>query len=137
MEEARKATFDLQNGRKGYIELWKWILQVSIADLNKNYRNLNVEFDLWKGESDCQKYVGEMVKYLKENGYTYKSEGAVVIDVSKEDDTFEVPPFMLLKSDGTTLYSTTDLATIWDRIKEYDPDKIIYVADKRQDLHFE
>lgn len=137
MEEARKATFDLQNGRRGYIELWKWILQVSIADLNKNYRNLNVEFDLWKGESDCQKYVGEMVKYLKENGYTYKSEGAVVIDVSKEDDTFEVPPFMLLKSDGATLYSTTDLATIWDRIKEYDPDKIIYVVDKRQDLHFE
>lgn len=137
MEEARKATFELQNGRKGYIALWKHILGVSVADLKQNYGNLNVEFDLWKGESDSQKYIDEMVNYLKENNYTYESEGAIVIDVSKEDDSYTIPPFILLKSDGATLYSTTDLATIWERIKEYDPNEIIYVVDKRQGLHFE
>lgn len=137
MEEARKATFALQSGKVGYIELWKKILEVSVADLKKNYGDLNVEFDLWKGESDCEKHIGEMVEYLNKNNYTYKSEGAVVIDVSKETDTHTVPPFMLLKSDGATLYSTTDLATIWERIKDYDPDKIIYVVDQRQEMHFE
>ncbi|WP_163191555.1 arginine--tRNA ligase [Clostridium thermarum] len=137
MEEARKATFELQNGKTGYIALWKHILAVSVADLKKNYSKLNVEFDLWKGESDSQKYIGDMVKSLKEQGYTYESEGALVIDVAKEDDSYTVPPFILLKSDGATLYSTTDLATILERVKEYDPDQIIYVVDKRQGLHFE
>jgi arginyl-tRNA synthetase len=137
MEAARKATFELQNGRRGYVALWKHILAVSVADLKKNYGKLEVEFDLWKGESDCQKYIGEMINYLKENNYTYESEGAVVIDVTKEGDTYEIPPFILVKSDGATLYSTTDLATIWERIKEYNPDQIIYVVDKRQSLHFE
>lgn len=137
MEEARKATFELQNGRKGYIALWKHILNVSVKDLKKNYGNLNVEFDLWKGESDCQKYIPEMVNFLKENNYTYESEGALVIDVAKESDTYTVPPIIILKSDGATLYSTTDLATIWERVRDYNPDAIIYVVDKRQGLHFE
>jgi arginyl-tRNA synthetase len=137
MEEARRVTYELQNGREGYIALWKHILGVSVTDLKKNYSKLNVEFDLWKGESDSQKYIGEMVNYLVENNYTYESEGATVIDVSKEDDTHTIPPFILLKSDGATLYSTTDLATIWERIKEYDPDEILYVVDKRQGMHFE
>lgn len=137
MEEARKATFKLQNGNKGYIALWRHILNVSVDDLRKNYGALNVEFDLWNGESDCQKYIDVMVNYLRENHYTYGSEGATVIDVAKEDDTYEIPPFILLKSDGATLYSTTDLATIWERIREYDPNEIVYVVDKRQGLHFE
>jgi arginyl-tRNA synthetase len=137
MEESRKATFELQNGRKGYVALWKHILQVSVTDLRKNYDQLNVNFDLWKGESDSQKYIDEMVMYLKENNYTYESEGATVIDVSKPEDTYTVPPFILIKSDGATLYSTTDLATILERVKEYEPDEIIYVVDKRQGLHFE
>jgi len=137
MEEARKATFELQNGRKGYIALWKHILAVSIKDLKRNYSELNVEFDLWKGESDSQKYINEMVNYLKDNNFAYESEGATVIDVSKEGDNYIVPPFILFKSDGATLYSTTDLATIWERIKKYDPDQIIYVVDKRQEMHFE
>lgn len=135
-EAARKATYELQNGRRGYVALWKHIFRVSVADLKKNYGKLNVEFDLWKGESDSQKYIGEMAKYLDDNHYTYKSEGATVIDVSKESDTHTVPPFILFKSDGATLYSTTDLATIWQRVKDYDPDKIIYVVDKRQEMHF-
>lgn len=137
MEEARNATFELQNGREGYIALWKQIIKVSVEDLKKNYGNLNVEFDLWKGESDCQKYIPKLVNYLKENNYTHESEGALVVDVAKEDDTYTLPPFIVLKSDGASLYSTTDLATIWERVNDYDPDAIIYVVDKRQGLHFE
>lgn len=137
MEEARKATFELQNGRRGYIALWKHILNVSVKDLKKNYGNLNVEFDLWKGESDCQKYIGELVDYLKKNNYAYESEGALVVDVSEEGDTHPMPPIIILKSDGSSLYSTTDLATIWERILDYNPDEIVYVVDKRQGLHFE
>lgn len=137
MEEARNATFELQNGREGYVALWKQIIKVSVADLKKNYGNLNVEFDLWKGESDCQKHIPKLVNYLKENNYTYESEGALVVDVAKEDDTYTVPPFIVLKSDGASLYSTTDLATIWERVNDYNPDAIIYVVDKRQGLHFE
>lgn len=137
MEEARRATFELQQGRAGYMALWRHILNVSVADLKKNYGNLNVEFDLWKGESDCQKYIGELVDYLKKNNYAYESEGALVVDVAREDDTHPVPPFIVLKSDGSSLYSTTDLATIWERIKDYNPDEIVYVVDKRQGLHFE
>lgn len=137
MEEARKATFELQNGRRGYIALWKHILNVSVKDLKKNYGNLNVEFDLWKGESDCQKYIGELVDYLKKNNYAYESEGALVVDVSEEGDTHPMPPIIILKSDGSSLYSTTDLATIWERISDYNPDEIVYVVDKRQGLHFE
>lgn len=137
MEEARKATFELQYGREGYIALWRHILNVSVADLKKNYGDLNVEFDLWKGESDSQRYIGEMVDYLKNNNYTHKSEGALVVDIAKETDTHTVPPCIILKSDGATLYSTTDLATMWERVRSYNPDQIIYVVDKRQDLHFE
>jgi arginyl-tRNA synthetase len=137
MEEARRATAELQSGKPGYIALWKHILNVSVADLKKNYGDLNVIFDLWLGESDSQKYIPDLVDYLNKNGYTYESEGALVVDVAKETDTYTVPPCMILKSDGATLYSTTDLATIWQRIKDYDPDQIIYVVDKRQGLHFE
>lgn len=137
MEEARKATYELQNNRRGYIALWKHILHISVEDLKKNYGQLNVEFDLWKGESDCQKYIDEMVQYMKDKGYPYESQGALVIDVAEPTDTYEIPPIILLKSDGATLYSTTDLATIWQRVLDYDPNEIIYVVDKRQGLHFE
>jgi arginyl-tRNA synthetase len=137
MEEARKATFELQKGHRGYMALWKHILNVSVADLKANYGNLNVEFDLWKGESDSQQYIDEVVAYLKNNGYTSESEGALIVDVSEETDTHTIPPFIVLKSDGASLYSTTDLATIWERVREYKPDEIIYVVDKRQGLHFE
>ena len=98
--------------------------------------NLDVSFDLWK-ESDAQKYIPDMVKYMKENNYTRISEGALVIDVKEETDTKEIPPCMVLKSDGATLYNTTDLATIVEREKLFDPDRIIYVVDKRQELYFE
>lgn len=136
-EEAKQATYHLQNNKRGYVALWNHILNVSIEDLKKNYGRLNVEFDLWKKESDAQPYIPDMVKYLKEEGYAYISEGALVVDVKEETDTKEIPPCMILKSDGATLYNTTDLATIVERRKLFDPDRIIYIVDKRQDLYFE
>ena len=133
---AMEATYKLQNGVRGYRALWQHILNVSVADLKKNYSSLNVEFDLWKGESDVHELIPEMVAYMKENGYAYISDGALVVDVKKDTDTKEVPPCMILKSDGASLYNTTDLATIMDRMRLYHPDEIIYLTDKRQDLYF-
>ncbi len=136
-ENAMNATFKLQSGVRGYRALWKHILTVSVIDLKKNYENLNVDFDLWKGESDVHDVIPDMVDYMKKEGYAYISEGALVVDVKEESDTKEIPPCMILKSDGAALYNTTDLATIMERMREYHPDKIIYVTDKRQDLYFE
>lgn len=136
-DRAMEATFKLQSGVRGYRALWDHIMGVSIADLKRNYKNLNVEFDLWKGESDVQDIIPGMVSYLKEEGYAYLSDGALVVDVKEETDTKEIPPCMILKSDGASLYNTTDLATIMDRMKEYHPDRMIYLTDKRQDLYFE
>ena len=135
-EAAMQATFELQQGRKGYQALLRHILKVSVTDLKRNYENLKVEFDLWKGESDAQPYIPDMVQRMKDQGFAHMSEGALVVDVKEETDTKEVPPCMLLKSDGASLYTTTDLATIVERMKLYRPDEIIYVVDKRQEMHF-
>lgn len=134
---AMEATLKFQSGVRGYRALWKHILDVSKVDLKKNYDNLNVEFDLWKGESDVHELIPEMVAYMKDNGYAYISEGALVVDVKEETDTKEIPPCMILKSDGAALYNTTDLATIMERMRLYSPDEIIYITDKRQELYFE
>lgn len=131
-----EATYELQHGRRGYQALLKHILNVSVTDLKRNYANLKVDFDLWKGESDAQPYIPGMVEKMKDEGFAYMSDGALVVDVKEESDTKEVPPCMLLKSDGASLYTTTDLATIVERMKLYDPDEIIYVVDKRQEMHF-
>ena len=135
-EAAMQATYELQHGRKGYQALLQHILNVSVTDLKRNYANLNVSFDLWKGESDAQPYIPDMVQKMKDDGYAYISDGALVVDVKEETDTKEIPPCMILKSDGASLYNTTDLATIVWRMKDYHPDKIIYVVDKRQELYF-
>ena len=135
-EEAMQATYELQHGNPGYLALWHHILDVSIADLKKNYGNLQVEFDLWKKESDAQPYIPDMVQYMKDKGYAHLDQGALVVDVKEETDTKEIPPCMILKSDGASLYNTTDLATIVERRKLFDPDEIIYVVDKRQELYF-
>ena len=134
---ALEATHLLQQGKPGYTALWNHIMNVSVTDLKRNYKNLNVEFDLWKGESDAQPYIPPMVEDMKARGLAYEDQGAIVVDVKKEDDTKEIPPCMLLKSDGASLYTTTDLATIVERMKLYNPDAIYYVVDKRQELHFE
>ena len=134
--EALEATLELQQGRRGYRALWDQIMKVSVADLKKNYEKLSVDFDLWKGESDADSYIPGLVEYLKEKGYAYMDQGALVVDVKEEKDTKEIPPCMILKSDGASLYTTTDLATIVQREEDYHPDEIIYVVDKRQELHF-
>ena len=135
-EMAMQATFELQQGRRGYQALLVHILTVSVTDLKKNYEDLNVSFELWKGESDAQPYIPDMVQKMKEDGYAYISEGALVVDVKEDTDAKEIPPCMILKSDGASLYNTTDLATIVWRMNEYHPDEIIYVVDKRQGLYF-
>ncbi len=135
--QAMEATFKLQSGVRGYRALWKHILNVSVADLKKNYGSLNVEFDLWKGESDVHDRIPGMVQYMKDGGYAHESEGALVVDVKEDTDTKEIPPCMILKSDGAALYNTTDLATIMERMELYQPDEMIYVVDKRQDLYFD
>ena len=135
-EEALEATAKLQDGVRGYRALWQHILNVSVADLKRNYSNLNVEFDLWKKESDAQPYIPEMTEYMKNEGYAYLDQGALIVDVKEESDTKEVPPCIILKSDGAALYTTTDLATIIERMKLFRPDEIIYVVDKRQEMHF-
>lgn len=135
-EEAMEATHRLQQGDAGYMALWNHILNVSVTDLKKNYEKLNVTFDLWKKESDAQPYIPDMVQYLKEEEYAHLDQGALVVDVKEETDTKEIPPCMILKSDGASLYNTTDLATIVERMKLFHPDEIIYVVDKRQELYF-
>ncbi len=134
---AMEITQKLQKGVPGYRALWQHMIDVSVPDLKKNYGSLNVEFDLWKGESDAQYLIPEMVENMKREGYAYISEGALVVDVKEETDTKEVPPCMILKSDGASLYNTTDLATILERMRLYHPDEIIYLTDKRQDLYFD
>ena len=135
-EAALEATKELQAGRRGYRALLNHILTISVGDLKKNYEKLNVSFDLWKGESDAQEYIPDMVQLLKDKGLAYESEGALVVDVKEETDKKEVPPCMILKSDGASLYTTTDLATLVWRVKDYNPDRIIYVVDNRQEMHF-
>lgn len=134
---AMEVTYKMQSGVRGYRAVWKHIVNVSVADLKKNYSMLNVDFDLWKGESDVHDLIPDMVSYMKENGYAHESEGALVVDVKEETDTKEIPPCMILKSDGASLYNTTDLATILDRMNTIHPDEIIYLTDKRQELYFE
>ena len=134
--EALEATYKLQHGVRGYHALWQHILNVSVRDLKRNYDSLNVTFDLWKKESDAQPYIPDMVKYMKDNGYAHMDQGALVVDVAQDDDRKTIPPCMILKSDGASLYNTTDLATIVMRMEKWKPDEIIYVVDKRQDLYF-
>ena len=134
--KAHEATFLLQSGNPGYKAIWNHVLNVSIADLKKNYDALDVHFELWKKESDAQPYIPQMIENMKEKGILKESEGALVVDISQDTDKKELPPCIVVKSDGATLYSTTDLATLVERKKLFDPDYIIYVVDKRQELHF-
>lgn len=134
---AHAATAELQQHKRGYFALWEQIMRVSVADLKRNYENLNVSFDVWKGESDAEAYIPPMLEMLREAGVLRESDGAQVIDVAQEGDRKELPPCILVKSDGATLYATTDLATLVQRMEDYQPDKILYLTDKRQSLHFE
>ena len=133
---ALEATLKLQSGSRGYRALWDHIINVSVNDMKRIYEILHVEFDLWNGESTVQYLIPDMVKKMKDDGFAYESDGAIVVDVKEETDTKEVPPCIILKSDGASLYNTTDLATIEERVVKYNPNQIIYITDKRQDLYF-
>ena len=136
-EKAHTATFELQNGRRGFIALWKHIMRLSLADMRKIYDDLDVHFEAWLGESDADPYIPAMVQDLKDRGIAVQSEGAWVIPVQEETDKKEIPPCILVKSDGSAIYATTDLATMVQRMQDVNPDKLLYITDKRQSLHFE
>lgn len=135
-ERAQQATFKLQSGYAPFYAIWKHIMNVSLKDLKKNYGNLNVSFDLWKGESDAQPYIPGLIEDLQKKGLAYESDGALVVDIAQEGDAKEYPPCIVRKSDGAALYATSDLATIIEREQDFHPDRYIYVVDKRQELHF-
>ena len=134
---AHDATYQLQSGKRGYRALWRHILNVSVADMKRNYEKLDVQFDVWLGESDAQPYIPKMLKLVEEKHLAVRSEGALVVPVQEDTDTKDIPPCILVKSDGATLYATTDLATILQREEDFRPDRIFYLTDKRQNLHFE
>ena len=136
-EKAHTATFQLQQGRRGYRAIWQHIMNISLPDLKRIYDTLDVHYEKWLGESDADPYIPGMVADLKERGLAVLSEGAWVVPVAEEADKKEVPPMILVKSDGSAIYATTDLATILQRMQDWAPDKMLYVTDKRQNLHFE
>ena len=135
--KAHQATFELQQGRRGYRALWQHVMKVSVTDLKKNYDNLNVYFEKWLGESDADPYIPAMVQDMKDRGIAVLSNGAWVVPVTEEGDKKEMPPCILVKSDGSAIYATTDLATMVQRMQDWQPHKMLYVTDKRQNLHFE
>ena len=136
-EKAHVATYELQQGRRGYRAIWNHIMGISLPDLKRIYDALDVHYEKWLGESDADPYIPAMVQDLKDRGLAVLSDGAWVIPVAEESDKKEVPPMILIKSDGSAIYATTDLATILQRMQDWNPDKILYVTDKRQNLHFE
>jgi arginyl-tRNA synthetase len=137
LEEARRATAELQAGRPGYRALWQHFFEVSRVGLEREWGSLGVRFDLWKGEASVEPLIGPMIADLKARGLAVGSEGALVVPVAEPDDRKEMPPLILVKSDGAVLYGTTDLATVIDRVRSHDPDLILYVVDQRQHTHFE
>ncbi len=137
MEEARDITSKFQLGDKGLMALWNHIMDVSKADIKRVYDRLNVTFETWEGESDCYKYIPETLEYLEKNGFIEESQGAKIIDVSEPDDNHEVPPVLMMKSNGAASYESTDVACLWERMHLFNPDEIWYLTDARQTLHFE
>ncbi|HEY1961899.1 MAG TPA: arginine--tRNA ligase [Rhizomicrobium sp.] len=137
LEEARRATAELQAGRPGYRALWQHFFEVSRVGLEREWGSLGVHFDLWKGEASVEPLITPMIADLKARGLAVESEGALVVPVAEPTDKKEMPPLILVKSDGAVLYGTTDLATIVDRVKSQNPDLILYVVDQRQHAHFE
>ena len=136
-DRAHTATFELQQGRRGYRAIWQHIMKMSVADMTRIYDNLDVHFESWLGESDADPYIPAMVEDIKAKGLAVLSEGAWVVPVAEETDKKEVPPMILVKSDGSAIYATTDLATMVQRMQDFNPDKMLYLTDKRQSLHFE
>ncbi len=136
LERAHQATLKLQSGYAPYRAIWRHIMDVSVADLKKNYDRLDVHFELWKGESDAEPYIPGVIRDLEERGLARESDGALVVDIAEEGDAKEYPPCIIRKSDGAALYATSDIATIVEREEDFSPVEYIYLTDKRQQLHF-
>lgn len=136
LSEARNITYLIQKGHIGYCNLWDKISTLSIETIKEIYEELNTTFELWEGERITFNIIPEMLNMLEKKGLLYISDGAKVMDVKEETDDKEMPPIILEKSDGAYLYGTTDLATIYSRMKRFNPDEIWYVVDNRQELHF-
>ena len=137
LEEARDVTSKIQSKTPGYYDVWKKVVEISKADIKKVYDRLNVHFELWQGESDAVEYFDELNKIFEDAGILEDSEGAKIVEVKDDNDNAPMPPLLFIKSNGTISYQTTDLATILERKKNYDPDEIWYLTDGRQALHFE
>lgn len=137
MEEVRRITAELDKGYEPYVKLWNMIREISVENIKKTYTELNAEFDLWEGETDSYPYIDEMLDILKKAGCLVESEGALVCDIKEESDKAEMPPLVVIKTDGTTLYATRELATILSRIKRFNPDEMNYIVDNRQGMYFE
>ena len=137
MDEVRRITAELDRGYEPYVKLWELIRKISIANIKLTYEALNAEFDLWEGETDSYPYIEETLEILKKAGCLVESEGALVCDVKEDTDKAEIPPLVVIKTDGTTLYATRELATILSRAKRFNPDEIIYIVDNRQGMYFE
>ena len=137
MEEVRRITAELDKGYEPYVKLWDIIKAISIENIKKTYNSLNAEFDLWEGEADSYPYINEMLDILRKAGCLVESKGALVCDVKEETDKAEIPPLVVIKTDGTTLYATRELATILSRMKRFSPDEMIYIVDNRQGMYFE
>ena len=135
-ERAHEATLRLQQGYAPYRAIWKHIIQVSVTDLRKNYHSLNVDFDLWKGESDADPYIPKLIEILESKGMLKESQGALVVEVARDTDTKEIPPCLIRKSDGAALYATSDLGTIIEREEAFHPDLCNYVEDTGEEIHF-
>ena len=133
---SRQTVVDLQNRKPGVYDLWKKIKDVSVESVRRNYERLSVDFDYWYGESDADVYTPELIRILTEKGLLYESDGAQVVDVSEEGDKITVPPIIVKKSDNSSIYATFDLDTIIQRERDFNPDRIWYLTDKRQNLHF-
>ena len=136
-DRAHTATFELQSGRRGYRAIWQHIMKLSVTDMTRIYDNLDVHFESWLGESDADPFIPAMVEDFKAKGLAVQSEGAWVIPVAEDTDKKEVPPCILVKSDGSAIYATTDLATMVQRVQDFKPDEMFYITDGRQSLHFE
>lgn len=136
MAECREINYKLQNKHLGYYKLWQKIVSISVNEAKKIYDDLNVSFDLWEGESNNSEYIDELLKYLKSQNIIKESNGAQVIEVKEDTDKLDIPPLILIKSNGAISYEATDLAAIWERVHKYNPDEIWYIVDNRQELHF-
>ena len=137
MNEVREITAELESGKnKGYVALWDKIKEISIEDIKKIYKKLNTDFDLWEGESDAYPYIEETIDIMEKSGYLVESEGAKIVEVIEDTDKAPMPPLVVIKSNGATLYATRELATITSRMKRFNPKEIWYITDMRQELYF-